>query len=97
MIVDFNRAIGARAPSPGETIVSAVIHLEDLRRLMQDPRCNFLPQIRCEVFQGLYQKPIDPPNKFLEAPLLERKALAKRGSKEVIKAFPKKGIYVKPD
>jgi len=97
MIVDFNGAIVARAPYPGETIVSAVIHLEDLRRRRQDPRRNFLTQIRSELFRELYQKPIYPPNKFLKDPLFERKDLAKRGSKEVIEVFLKKGIYIKPD
>ena len=97
MIVDFNGAIVARAPYPGETIVSAVIHLEDLRRRRQDPQRNFLTQIRPELFRELYQRNIYPPNKFLRDPLLERKDLAKRGSKEVIEVFSTEGIYVKPD
>lgn len=97
MVVDFNGVIVARAPYPGETIVSAVIHLEDLRRRRQDPQRNFPAQIRCEVFQELYQKPIYPKNKFLKDLLFERKDLAKRGPKEVIEAFTREGIYVKPD
>jgi hypothetical protein len=97
MAVDFNGAIVGRAPYPGETIVSAVIHLEDLRRRRQDPQRNFLTQIRCELFRELYQRNIYPPNKFLKDPLLERKDLAKRGSKEVIEVFSREGIYVKPD
>jgi predicted amidohydrolase len=97
MIVDFNGVIVARAPYPGETIVSAVIHLEDLRRRRQDPRRNFLTQIRSEVFEDLYQEPIYPKNRFLKEPLLDRKDLGKRGSGEVIRVFSKKGIYVEPD
>ncbi len=97
MIIDFNGAIVARAPYPGETIVSAVIHLEDLRRRRQDPQRNFLTQIRSELFRELYQRGIYPPNKFSKDPLLERKDLVKRGSKEVIEVFSREGIYVKPD
>jgi predicted amidohydrolase len=96
MVVDFNGVIVARAPYPGETIVSAVIHLEDLRRLRQDPRRNYLTQIRCEAFQELYQNPIYPKNKFLESPLLDKNDLAKRESREIIEAFSQKGIYIKP-
>ena len=97
MIVDFNGVIVARAPYPGETIVSAVIHLEDLRRRRQDPRRNFLTQIRSEVFEELYQERIYPKNRFLEKPLLERRDLGKRGPEEVIEGFSKKRIYTKPN
>lgn len=97
MIVDFEGVVVARAPYPGETIVSAVIHLEDLRRRRQHTTRNFLTQIRSELFQELYQKPIYPRNKFLKNPLLERKNLGQRGSEGVIKDFSEKEIYVKPN
>ena len=97
MVVDFNGTIIARAPYPGETIVSAVIHLEDLRRRRQDPQRNFLTQIRPELFRELYQRNIYPPNKFLKKPLLERKDLINRRAKEVIEFFSREGIYIKPD
>jgi len=78
MVADFNGVIVGRAPYPGETIVSAVVHLEDLRRRRQDPHFNVLRQIRSEVFQELYQEPIYPKNKYLENPLLERKDIPQR-------------------
>jgi formamidase len=96
MIVDFEGVVVARAPYPGETILSAVIRLEELRRRRQHTQRNFLTQIRSELFGELYEKPIYPKNEFLKNPLLERKNLAKRGSEAVIKAFSKREIFVKP-
>ena len=73
MIVDYNGVIIGRAPYPGETMVSAEINLDALRRRRQDPRRNFLTQLRTELFSELYQQPVYPPNRYKNEPIRDRR------------------------
>ena len=97
MVVDYNGMIVARAPYPGETVVCAEIHLEDLRRRRLDPRRNFLTQIRTEVFRDLYKEPIYPKNLFLKNPMKDRNGVLRKDCKPIIEAFIQKGVFVKPE
>lgn len=96
MIVDYNGIIVGRAPYPGETVVTAEINLQGLRGRRQDPRRNFLTQIRSELFQDLYADPIYPKNLFDQATLTSRGDVAKRTPSPVMEAFLQRGIFVRP-
>ena len=96
MIVDYNGVIVGRAPYPGETIVTAEINLQGLRGRRQDPRRNFLTQIRSELFRDLYTDPIYPKNLFGNDALATRTDVARRSPAPVMDAFLQRGIFVKP-
>lgn len=97
MAVDYNGLIIGRAPYPGESIVCVEINLRGLRARRQDPRRNFLTQIRSELFQDLYKQPIYPQNLFLADPITDRKGVASRSPKPVIDNFTNLGIFREPD
>lgn len=96
MIVDFNGVITGRAPYPGETLVAAEINLDALRRRRQDPRRNFLSQIRSELFYELYSKPIYPADRYLDDPIRTRADVAARGTESIIEDLVARGLFVRP-
>lgn len=96
MAVDYNGLIIGRAPYPGESIVCVEINLRGLRARRQDPRRNFLTQIRSELFQDMYKDPIYPQDLFLADALQDRKGVSGRSPKQVIDAFNKLGIFREP-
>jgi predicted amidohydrolase len=94
MIVKYDGSVIAYADFPGETIVSAVINLEELRRRRTSMSRNFLPTLRTEVYRKIYENSIYPANQFMGRGPNSR---AQRDPKEVLKDFFKKGIFVKPE
>jgi predicted amidohydrolase len=93
MIVKYDGSVLAYADYPGETIISAVINLEELRRRRTSMSRNFLATLRTEVYRKIYDKPIYPINQFLgKCPTSK----AERDPKEVLKEFFTKGIFIKP-
>ena len=93
MIVKYDGTVSAYANYPGETVISAVINLDELRRRRTSMSRNFLAQIRTEVYRKIYENPIYPINQFLEQGPSSR---AERNPKDVLKEFFEKGIFVKP-
>lgn len=67
-IVDYNGRIIAESPYPGESVIGAVIDVEALRRRRSMMTWNYWPDLRAEVFREMYDKPIYPPNLFLNNP-----------------------------
>lgn len=96
MIVDYNGLVLARAPYPGETVVSAEINLEGLRGRRQDPRRNFLTQLRTELFDGLYRQPIYPANRYASVPLTQRSEVAARDTRDIVDLFVQRSIFARP-
>lgn len=96
MIVDYNGLVVARAPYPGETIVSAEINMQGLRGRRQDPRRNFLTQLRTEIFDGMYREPIYPANRYSSTPLTQRAEVARRDTRDIVKLFVQKGTFIEP-
>ena len=93
MIVKYDGSVVAYADHPGETVISAVINLEELRRRRTSMSRNFLAAIRTEVFRKIYEKPIYPKNGFLDKALESR---AQRDPKSVLRRYFEEGIFVKP-
>jgi predicted amidohydrolase len=93
MIVNYNGVVLGYADYPGETIVTAVINLEELRRRRTDPSRNFVSQLRNEIYRKIYEKSFYPPNQFLDHSPRTRAA---RGSQQVLKKLFDEGIYEKP-
>jgi predicted amidohydrolase len=65
-IVDYNGVILAEAGSSNETIISATIDIDRLRKRRSKAPWNFLAEIRTEVFQSMYDCPIFPSNLWLK-------------------------------
>ncbi len=66
MIVDYNGVIIAEASSANETIISATIDIDRLRKKRSMPPWNFLAEIRTELFRSMYDSTIYPPNLWLK-------------------------------
>ncbi len=96
MIVDYKGIIQGRAPYPGETVVASEINLKALRARRQEPRRNFLAQIRSEMFDGLYDDEIYPANMFLQSPIKNRKEMSRRSPQPVIDGFFSSGRFLPP-
>src|ERR687885_288188 len=70
-IVDYNGNVVCRSASGADTVVAALIDIEQLRLFRERTlRGNWLKDLRCEVFRPIYAQPIHPKNMWLEeAPL----------------------------
>ncbi len=93
MIVNYNGVVLAYAHYPGESIISATINLEELRRRRTDPSRNFPTLLRTEVYRMIYEKTIYPPNQFLNRSIQDR---GERNPYKILKDFFRRGIYPKP-
>ncbi len=97
MIVDYKGVVQGRAPYPGETVVASEINLKLLRSRRQEPRRNFLAQIRSEMFDTMYDSEIYPANMFLQSPLNQRSEMTRRSPEPVIKQFFASGRFPRPE
>ena len=95
MIIDYHGAILCLADYAGETVTSAVIDIESLRRRRTDPKHNWLTQLRTEVYAEMYQKPIYPKNLFLDNPVPESIRLM-RTAAQPVKKWLEERIFVPP-
>ncbi|MBI2317950.1 MAG: hypothetical protein HYU75_13400 [Betaproteobacteria bacterium] len=64
MIVDFHGALLQHVTYPGEAVTGTAINIEMLRKRRMDPKHNWIPQLRTEVFREIYRKPIYPLNLY---------------------------------
>jgi len=76
--------------------VASEINLKALRARRQEPRRNFLAQIRSEMFDGLYDDEIYPANMFLQSPIKNRKEMSRRSPQPVIDGFFSSGRFLPP-
>ncbi len=97
MIVDYKGVVIGRAPYPGETVVASEINLKALRARRQEPRRNFLAQVRSEMFDGLYDGEIYPANMFLQSPITDRGEMVRRNPQPVIDNFFASGRFLPPE
>jgi len=76
-IFDYNARVLARANTPGETYISAIIDIDALRRIRNTWGYSSFPaRLRLEVYASSYQKVVCPANRFLRKP---RERLTKFG------------------
>jgi predicted amidohydrolase len=93
MISDFNGKLLAYADYPGESMVSAVINLEELRRRRLDPSRNYPTMLRNEIYRKIYEKEVYPANTFDKHSPRSR---VERDSMATIKKFLADGIFTAP-
>lgn len=93
MIVDFHGALLQHVTYPGEAVTGTAINIEMLRKRRMDPKHNWIPQLRTEVYREIYQKPIYPINLYAKKlPVAERERL----DEIPIAKLVKEGIFVPP-
>ncbi len=94
MVIDFQGAFLQHVTYPGETITSAVINIDSIRRRRMDLKYNFLPSLRTEVYREIYKKSIYPAGlceKSLPTTSVDRiKAVP-------LQSFITEGIFVSPN
>lgn len=81
MIVDYHGVVLAQTDYPGETMISATICLDHLRRRRTDPSRNFLTQLRTDVLREVYKEPIYPKNLFLKEAVKSFAEIEKRDAR----------------
>lgn len=95
MIVDYHGALLCHADYQGEAVTGAIIDVEGLRRRRQDPKHNWVSQLRTEVYHKAYEKPIYQKNLFLERPPTDL-SFKERQAAQGIDRFFKEGIWIRP-
>jgi formamidase len=93
MIVKYDGSVSAYADFPGETVISAVINLQELRLRRTSMSRNFVASLRTEVYRKIYEKPIYPANQFLNKAPTSR---GERDPREILKELFEKGIFIRP-
>ncbi len=94
MIVDYHGALLQHVTYPGETVTSTAINIDLLRKRRMDPKHNWVPQLRTEVYREIYKKAIYPIN-------LYEKKLPKNDRERVeeipIQKLVDDGIFISPE
>ncbi|MBI4445489.1 MAG: hydrolase [Acidobacteria bacterium] len=89
--------VGRQEYGAGSTYVGGVIDIEALRdhraRAKWD---NWMKDLRTELYQLLYQKPIYPKNLYLKRKPMKHAEYAEKVTKKQIKLMHDRGIWVKP-
>lgn len=98
MIVNYRGAIvGRQDYSAGSTYVSGVIDIEALRYHRANARVtNWLKNVRTEIAQVIYEKPIYPKNLALEEAPMQQADYLEKVSKAQIKLMHDRDIWKKP-
>jgi len=101
MIVDSEGVIIASCPYPGESMTSAVIRLDHLRRRRMDPSRNLISLLRTEVYREMYDKAIYPKNLYAnrEGQARSFAEIQKRDTQylKVINQLIEDGVYTRPE
>ncbi len=101
MIVDPEGVIIASCPYPGESMTSAVIRLDHLRRRRMDPSRNLISLLRTEVYREMYDKAIYPKNLYAhrEGQARSFAEIQKRDTQylKVINQLIEDGVYTRPE
>lgn len=93
MIVDFHGALLQHVTYPGETVTGSAINIEMIRKRRMDPKHNWIPQLRTEVYREIYKNSIYPMNLYNNSlPLADRERL----DEIPIRKLVEKGIFTRP-
>src|SRR5712692_601247 len=97
-IIDYKgRIVGKQEYGAGSTYVSGVIDIEALRdhraRAQWD---NWMKDLRTELYQLLYEKPIYPKNLYLNRAPMKHAEYKKKVIDAQIKLLQDRGVWVKP-
>lgn len=94
MICNYNGMVLAKSAHPGESIISAVINLEELRRRRCDASRNYPSMLRNEVYRKIYEKDVYKANQFTGR---NPRTRAERDSVSAINNFFDEGVYTLPN
>ena len=96
MIVDYKGQVLSGCDSTIEGYCNAVLNIEALRNHREMALFgNWLPTLRTEYFNKLYDKPIFPKNRWMEEPTGTRDEYVTM-LRATIKKFQDEGIYLVP-
>src|SRR6202795_3029766 len=98
-IIDYKgRIVGRQDYGAGSTYVGGVVDVEALRdhraRAQWD---NWMKDLRTELYQLVYEKPIYPKNLYLKRAPMKHKEYRDKVIKRQIKLMHDRGIWVKPE
>jgi hypothetical protein len=97
MIADYEGAIIARSPYPGETACWGTIRINELRKRRADP-WNYIAMLRTEpLHKHVYSKPLYPKNLFPKEQWKEVSEVIKRAPLETIRRLQEDGVFETPD
>ncbi|MBQ6496269.1 MAG: hypothetical protein IJI74_03770 [Firmicutes bacterium] len=94
MIANYNGMVLAKSHHPGESIISATINLEELRRRRLDPSRNYPTMLRNEIYRKIYTNNVYEANQFTG---MNPRTRESRDSIAAIKDFVDRGIYTRPE
>ena len=89
--------VGRQDYGAGSTYVGGIIDIEALRHHRASAQWdNWLKDIRTELYQLLYEKPIYPKNLYLKHKPMKHAQYKKRVTDKQIALMHKRGIWKKP-
>jgi hypothetical protein len=98
MIVDYRGAIVGKQPySNGSTFVTGVINIEALRHHRQSAQVtNWAKDIRTELAQIIYEKPIYPKNRYLDRIPSRHAEYKEEVIDQQVRLMQERGVWKKP-
>ena len=98
MIVDYKgQLVGKQRDTNGSTFVSGVINIEALRHHRESAQVtNWMKDIRAEMAQIIYEKPIYPKNRYLRKIPGKHADYKRDVIDRQVELMQKRGIWVKP-
>ena len=98
MIVDYRgQLVGKQRDTNGSTFVAGVINIEALRHHRESAQVtNWMKDIRAELAQIIYEKPIYPKNRYLKKVPPKHADYKRDVIDKQVALMQKRGIWVKP-
>jgi hypothetical protein len=98
MIVDYRgQLVGKQRDTNGSTFVSGVINIEALRHHRESAQVtNWMKDVRAELAQIIYEKPIYPKNRYLKKLPPKHNEYRRDVIDKQIGLMQKRGIWKKP-
>jgi predicted amidohydrolase len=95
-IVDYQGNLISFSSSGTDTVVAAIIDIEQLRMFREMSLCgNWMKDLRTEIFKRMYEKPIHPKNMWVEEDPLQHEE-HDHVFRENIKRLQDRGVYTRP-
>jgi predicted amidohydrolase len=98
MIVDYKgQLVGKQRDTNGSTFVSGVINIEALRHHRESAQVtNWMKDVRSELAQIIYEKPIYPKNRYLKKVPPKHSDYKRDVINKQVALMQKRGIWKKP-
>ncbi len=98
MIVDYRgQLVGKQRDTNGSTFVSGVINIEALRHHRESAQVtNWMKDVRAELAQIIYEKPIYPKNRYLKKVPPKHAEYRRDVIDKQVELMQKRGIWKRP-